>query len=161
MRPAGAETENLESRFVEWLKERRLPITRQRLLIAQLVLRSDGHPSVDALQRALDLVDERVATATIYRTLDLMVEAGLIAVHNFGDGRRRYEPMAAQSHHEHLVCRRCGQVVEFVNERLERMIRLVADEHNFLLERHRVEIHGLCAVCRGRDFEALSRHHQL
>lgn len=142
--------------FHRWLRDRRLPVTGQRTLVARLVLEATDHPSADAIRRELDRRGERVGSATVYRTLDLMLQAGCIAAHDFGDGHRRFEPMPAEARHEHLVCRRCGRVAEFVNERLERMLHLVADEHGFLPERHRVEIRGLCPDCRGRDPGALT-----
>jgi len=133
-----------------------MPMTRQRALVARAVFAAEDHPSAEAIRRELERRGERVGAATVYRTLDMLVEGGFVAAHDFGDGRRRFEPMPAQSRHEHLICRRCGRVVEFVTERLERMMRLVADEHGFVYERHRAEIHGLCADCRGRDLGALA-----
>jgi Fur family ferric uptake transcriptional regulator len=74
-----------------------------------------------------------------------------VRAHDFGEGFKRYEPMAAQADHEHLICERCGRVVEFQNERLERMLPIIADEHAFQHARHRVEIYGVCRECRRRD----------
>lgn len=151
------DTSALLEQFHRWLRERRLPVTRQRTLVAELVFAARDHPSAETIRRELDRRGEQVGTATIYRTLDLMLDAGCIAAHDFGDGRRRFEPMAAQTRHEHLICRRCGQVTEFRNAPLERMMQLVADEHGFLHERHRVEVHGLCPDCRGRDVGSLAK----
>ena len=89
-----------------------------------------------------------MGTATVYRTLEVLVESGLVRAHDFGEGFKRYEPMPAQAHHEHLICERCGRVVEFANERLERMLPILADEHGFQHQRHRVEIYGVCRDCR-------------
>ncbi|HUQ16089.1 MAG TPA: Fur family transcriptional regulator, partial [Gemmatimonadales bacterium] len=94
---------------------------------------------------------ERVGTATIYRTLDVLVRSGLVRAHDFGEGFKRYEPMPQQAHHEHLICLRCSKVVEFQNERLERMLPIIADEHAFQHSRHRVEIYGVCRDCRRRE----------
>jgi Fur family ferric uptake transcriptional regulator len=96
-----------------------------------------------------------VGTATVYRTLEVLVQSGLVRAHDFGEGFKRYEPMPAQAHHEHLICERCGRVVEFQNERLERMLPIIADEHGFQHERHRVEIYGVCRECRQRELGAL------
>lgn len=149
--PRSERPDDLLDRFTRYLRDRRLPLTRQRLEIARAVFESPDHPSVDRLQRALADRRIRVGTATVYRTLDLLVESGLVRAHDFGEGFRRFEPMSDRSRHEHLVCRRCGRADEFVNERLERMLEMIADEHQFLHQRHRVEIFGLCAECRGRD----------
>jgi Fur family ferric uptake transcriptional regulator len=151
MAPATTDAAPLLEEFHRWLRERRLPVTHQRTLVARLVLEARDHPSADAIRRELERRGERVGAATVYRTLDLMLQAGCVAAHDFGDGHRRFEPMPAAARHEHLICRRCGRVTEFINDRLERMLHLIADEHGFLPERHRVEIRGLCPDCRSRD----------
>jgi Fur family ferric uptake transcriptional regulator len=154
-RLARGEGAALLERFRRHLRDRHLPVTRQRDLIAQTVLTSDEHLSVDAIQKHLKELGERVGTATIYRTLDVLVRSGLVRAHDFGEGFKRYEPMPQQEHHEHLICLRCGRVVEFQNERLERMLPIIADEHAFQHQRHRVEVYGLCRECRHRDLGPL------
>src|SRR6185437_2342444 len=112
----------LLERFRRYLRDHRLPVTRQRALVAQTVLLAEDHLSVDGIRRRLREKGEQVGTATVYRTLDVLLESGLVRAHDFGEGFKRYEPMPAQAHHEHLICERCGRVVEFQNERLERML---------------------------------------
>jgi Fur family ferric uptake transcriptional regulator len=146
----------LLERFRRHLRDQHLPVTRQRDLIAQTVLTSDEHLSVETIQRRLKDQGERVGTATIYRTLDVLVRSGLVRAHDFGEGFKRYEPMPQQAHHEHLICLRCGKVVEFQNDRLERMLPIIADEHAFQHQRHRVEVYGLCRECRRRDLGPLA-----
>jgi Fur family ferric uptake transcriptional regulator len=155
-RLASAERRALLERFRGWLRDHRLPVTRQREVIAELVFASEEHLSVEAIRRALRERDEPVGVATVYRTLELLVSAGLVRAHEFGEGFRRFEPAAAQGDHEHLICVRCGRVVEFANERLERMLPIIADEHAFLHQRHRVEIFGTCRECRQRDLGSLT-----
>jgi len=150
-RLARGEGAALLDRFRRYLRDHRQPITRQRDLVAQVVLLADDHLSAEAIQRRLRDQGESVGTATVYRTLEKLVESGLVRAHDFGEGFRRYEPMAAQADHEHLICERCGRVVEFQNERLERMLPILADEHGFQHARHRVEIYGICRECRQRD----------
>lgn len=142
-----AEGAALLERFRRHLRDHRQPITRQRDLIARVVLLSEDHLSVDAIRRQLKETGERVGTATVYRTLDLLVQSGLVRAHEFGEGFKRYEPMPGQDDHEHLICERCGRVVEFANERLERMLPVLADEHGFQHRRHRVEVYGVCHAC--------------
>ena len=91
----------------------------------------------------------------MYRTLELLVESGLIRLHEFGDGFRRYEGAAPQGSHGHLVCSACGGVEEFTTERLERMLPIIADEHQFRYRTHRVELHGTCRDCQRRALEGL------
>jgi Fur family ferric uptake transcriptional regulator len=145
----------LLERFRRFLRDHRLPITRQRDLIAQTVLLAEDHLSVEGIRRRLREKGERVGTATVYRTLEVLLESGLVRAQDFGEGFKRYEPMPAQAHHEHLICERCGRVVEFQNERLERMLPVIADEHGFQHDRHRVEIYGVCRECRQRELAPL------
>jgi Fur family ferric uptake transcriptional regulator len=145
----------LLDRFRRFLRDHRLPVTRQRDLIAQTVLLADDHLSVEGIRRRLRDKGERVGIATVYRTLDVLLDSGLVRAHDFGEGFKRYEPMPAQAHHEHLICQRCGRVVEFQNERLERMLLVIADEHAFQHDRHRVEIYGVCRQCRQRELASL------
>jgi len=147
-------TELLE-RFRRWLREQRLPVTRQRDVVAELVFASDEHLPVGAIASRLRESGERVGTATIYRTLDLLVRAGLVRANEFGQRFQRFEPAAGAGDHEHLVCIRCGRVVEFANERLERMLPSIADEHAFRHQRHRVEIFGTCRECLQRELGGL------
>jgi Fur family transcriptional regulator, ferric uptake regulator len=148
---ARAEGAALLDRFRRYLRDHRLPVTRQRDLVARIVFLSEDHPSVDAIIRRLRERNEAVGTATVYRTLEVLVESGLVRAHDFGEGFKRYEPVSAQAHHEHLICERCGNVVEFQNERLERMLPSIADEHAFQHSRHRVEIYGVCRDCLRRE----------
>jgi Fur family ferric uptake transcriptional regulator len=145
----------LLERFRRHLREHHQPVTRQRDLVAQVVLRSDDHLSVDGIRRELKQQGEQVGLATVYRTLDLLVESGLVRAHEFGEGFRRYEPITTQAGHEHLICERCGRVVEFANERLERMLPVLADEQGFQHQRHRVEIYGVCRECRQQELGPL------
>ncbi len=145
----------LLDRFQRYLRTRRLPVTTQRIAIARAVFEAEEHLSVEALEKKLKQGGIRVGTATVYRTLDSLVESGLLRAHDFGEGFRRFEPVTDALPHEHLVCVRCGSVQEFQNERLERMIPLIADEFQFLHQRHRIEIYGTCRSCRSRDLGSL------
>ena len=155
MRLSKEQSAELLERFRRWLRDHRLPVTRQRDSIATALFGADGHLSAEALERKLRDAGHRIGTATVYRTLDVLVEAGLARAHDFGEGVRRFEPDAGNSDHGHFVCSRCGAVTEFTDERLDRIIGFVADEHGFLLHRHRVELHGLCRDCQRRDLAPL------
>lgn len=155
--PEDAAGKELVERFRAWLRDRHLPITRQRDLVARAVFSGGGHLSVDGIQRRLRGLGHRVGTATIYRSLDVLVQCGLVRAHDFGEGFKRYEPMLSPGQHGHLICARCGNVTEFSTERLERALAIVADEHGFQHQRHRVELHGLCRACREADIGAIVR----
>lgn len=145
---ASGEGAALLERFRRYLRDHRQPVTRQRDRVAEVLLSSDDHLSVGQIRSQLRADGEPVGLATIYRTLDLLVQSGLVRAHDFGQGYRRFEPMPEQAHHEHLICVRCGKVEEFAHERLERMLPIIADEYGFQPERHRVEIYGVCRDCQ-------------
>jgi Fur family transcriptional regulator, ferric uptake regulator len=145
----------LLERFRRHLRERRLPVTRQRLAVAGAVFTSDDHPSVDELERRVKSAGTEIGTATLYRTVQVLLESGLVRERDFGEGRKRYEPVTGAPVHDHLICERCGTVAEFSNDRLERMLKMTADEHRFLYGSHRVDVRGVCAACRSRDLETL------
>jgi Fur family ferric uptake transcriptional regulator len=154
-RLTSAEAADLLARFQGYLRDHRQPVTRQRDLVATTLFTSPEHLSAEALHRKLTEHGERVGVATVYRALDLLTRSGLVRVHEFGDGSRRYEGATPQGSHGHLVCVQCGGVEEFTNERMERMLPIIADEHHFRYERHRVELHGTCRDCQRRALETL------
>ena len=135
--------------FLAYLRDHNLPVTAQRQAIAEVVLCSDRHVSADDIERELWARGAAVGTATIYRTLDVMVRSGLVVERDFGEGFRRFEPARDEPNHEHLICTVCGRVVEFRDERLDRMTMLIAEQHDFVRSRHKLVIEGVCGVCRG------------
>lgn len=154
-RLTSAEGTALLERFRRYLRDHHQPVTRQRDYVAHTVFLSDEHLSVEEIRRKLKERGEQVGTATVYRTLELLLESGLVRAHDFGEGFRRYEAMPSQARHEHLICTRCGRVIEFTNELLERMLPVIADEHAFHHQRHRVEIYGVCRECRRQELGGL------
>ncbi len=155
--PDAATANDLLERFRRWLRDRHLPVTRQRDVVAQAIFSSPGHPSVEDVERVLRDRGIRVGTATVYRSLDVLLESGLVRAHDFGEGFKRYEAVRSTEQNGHLICSRCGRVTEFSMERFERILPIVADEHGFQHHRHRVEIHGLCRACRDADLSLLAR----
>ena len=136
--------------FLAYLRDHNLPVTAQRQAIAEVVLCSDRHVSADEIEQELWARGAAVGTATIYRTLDVMVRSGLVVERDFGEGFRRFEPARDEPNHEHLICTVCGRVVEFREERLERMTMLLAEQHDFDRQRHKLVIEGVCGRCRSR-----------
>jgi len=125
-------------------------VTTQREQVAEVLFAAGGHQSVEDIEKLLRGRDLHVGKATIYRTLDLLADSGMIIERDFGEGFRRYERVPGHPHHEHLICLRCGKVVEFQNDRLERMKALIADEYGFQHSHHRLEIYGVCRECQQR-----------
>lgn len=134
--------------FQAYLREHNLPVTAQRLAIAEVLIASSSHLSAEEIAQELVGRGERAGTATVYRTLDLLVRSGLVVERDFGEGFRRFEPARDVPHHEHLLCTECGGVTEFRDERLERMTTIIAEAHDFARQRHRLVIQGVCGRCR-------------
>jgi Fur family ferric uptake transcriptional regulator len=127
--------------------EKGLRITEQRKVIARVLGDSDDHPDVEKLHERAAAVDPGISIATVYRTVRLFEEAGILERHDFGDGRARYEA-AAETHHDHLIDVETGNVIEFVDEELEELQRRIATRLGFRLVDHRMELYG---VSVGRD----------
>ena len=136
------------SQFRTFLRQHNLPVTQQRLAIAGVVFASDRHLSVEEVSNDVAAQGENAGTATVYRTLDLLVKSGLVVERDFGEGFRRFEPARGIPHHEHLLCTVCGRVDEFRDERLERMTTIIAESHGYSRQRHRLVIYGVCADCQ-------------
>jgi Fur family ferric uptake transcriptional regulator len=134
-------------RFREFLHECNHPVTPQRLRVAEILFGTHDHISADEIVQRLKVGRDTVGKATVYRTLDLLLKAGLIREHDFGEGIRRYEPCPERPHHEHLVCTRCGKVIEFESAEFEQLQADVASLHRFQPSHHKVEIYGRCEEC--------------
>ncbi|MEL6547475.1 MAG: Fur family transcriptional regulator [Myxococcota bacterium] len=122
--------------------ERGLRMTDQRRVIARVVSSSDDHPDVDTVYRRSNDLDSRISIATVYRTLRLFEDAGILQRHDFGDGRARYEELVDREHHDHLIDVETGNVIEFHDEELEALKARVAERHGFELVDHRLELYA-------------------
>ncbi|RVQ69521.1 transcriptional repressor [Croceicoccus ponticola] len=122
--------------------ERGLRITEQRRIIARVLSDSEDHPDVERLHERASAIDPRISIATVYRTVRLFEEAGILDRHDFGDGRARYEA-SPEAHHDHLIDVETGKVVEFVDPELEALQRQIAERLGFRLVDHRMELYGV------------------
>jgi len=145
-------------RFRAWMGERNLPLTPQRLAVADLLLGSERDLSAEELIAVLAKQGLKVGTATVYRTIDVLLESGCLAERDRGEGFRRFEPVRALPHLEQLLCTVCGRVEEFRDAALERMTHRVADERGFARERHRLVIYGTCGACRSAGESPAAEH---
>lgn len=119
-----------------------LRITEQRRVIAKVLSESDDHPDVEMLHQRASTIDAGISIATVYRTVRLFEEAGILDRHDFGDGRARYEP-APEAHHDHLIDIESGKVVEFVDPEIEALQRQIAEKLGYRLVDHRMELYGV------------------
>ncbi len=117
-------------------------MTEQRRVIARVLEAATDHPDVEELYRRASAIDPKISIATVYRTVKLFEDAGVIAKHDFGAGRSRYEPIPDE-HHDHLIDLRTGQVIEFRNEEIERLQQTMAERLGFRLVDHRLELYGI------------------
>ena len=115
-------------------------MTEQRKVIANIIGSSDDHPSVEEVYARANKVDPRISIATVYRTVKLLEEEGIITRHEFGGNRSRYETQAEQ-HHDHLIDIRTGKVIEFVSEEIEKLQERIAKEYGYKLVDHRLELY--------------------
>ena len=154
MRFSMNDTNASQRLFRRYLKDQGLPHTRQREVVAQVVFASEGHLSVEDLERRLREMGHRIGKATIYRTLDLLVRSRLVVEHDFGEGFKRYEHrLSREPVHEHLICLECGRVIEFESWEVQDVRARVTQRHGFRAARHKLEIYGLCRQCQEEGVE--------
>ena len=138
--------------FRVWIKDQGLKATAQRDDIAQVFFSAQRHISVEELYSEVRQINSRVGYATVYRTLKLLKECGLAEERHFADGQARFENVESERHHDHIICERCGLIVEFEQPRIEELQKEVAQQYGFVATTHKMEIYGICQECReGRD----------
>ncbi len=117
-------------------------LTEQRKIIAKVMSTSDDHPDVDELYNRVSKIDEKISIATVYRTVKLFEEAGILAKHEFKGGKARYEEIS-ESHHDHLIDVKTGEIIEFVDDEIEKLQKKVADKYGYDLVDHKLELYGV------------------
>ena len=135
------------------VKRSGLRMTRQRRVIAEVIIELEGHVNIEELYDAVRKRNQNIGYATVYRTLKLLREVGIVSSTQFGEGPARYESNVAREHHDHLVCQHCGLIVEFENEEIEALQLEVARSHGMSLTDHTMELYGRCLdreACEGR-----------
>jgi Fur family ferric uptake transcriptional regulator len=131
-----------KSKLEQICVEKGLKMTEQRRVIARVLSEASDHPDVEAVHRRATAIDSNISIATVYRTVRLFEEAGILAKHDFGDGRARYEE-TPQEHHDHLIDIQSGKVVEFHNDEIEELQRRIAEKAGYRLVGHRLELYGV------------------
>ena len=122
-------------------KEKGVRLTEQRKLIAKVMSDSANHPDVDELHKKVGKLDSKISIATVYRTVKLFEEAGIVSKHDFKGNKSRYE-QASEEHHDHLIDINSGEITEFVNEEIEKLQKQVAEKLGYRLVDHRLELYG-------------------
>jgi Fur family transcriptional regulator, ferric uptake regulator len=132
----------MPSRLEKLCQTKGLKMTEQRRVIARVLSESEDHPDVEQLHKRAVAIDPHISIATVYRTVKLFEDAGILERHDFRDGRSRYEE-APEAHHDHLIDIQSGSVIEFRNEEIETLQKRVAEELGFELVDHRLELYGV------------------
>ena len=122
--------------------EKGMRMTEQRRVIARVLSEAHDHPDVEELHRRAHAVDPHISIATVYRTVRLLEESGIITRHDFRDGRSRYEEQR-ESHHDHLIDLKTGQVIEFVDKEIEQLQEAIAKRLGYRLVEHRLELYAV------------------
>ena len=131
----------------EYMTSRGFKLTRPRRRVVEKLLEVKGHVSADELFDLLRKDKEDVSRATVYRTLSIVSQSGLVDGHDFDGGRRVYEPMVGRAHHDHLFCISCGKVIEFEEDAIERLQEAVVARYRFTPVYHSHKIFGYCENC--------------
>jgi len=149
-----------EEAFRAYLRTRGLKYTPERRLIFHGVMQNEQHFEADQLLMDLRAANKRVAKATIYRTLPLLVECGIIKQVQFGEKQTRYEHTYGHAPHDHMVCLRCRRIIEFDSSKVRKLVSCLATAQRFLVASHRFQILGLCAECRPGEIAVKDRHNR-
>ena len=140
--------QKLLNRFKEALKKEGLKYTPQRTAVLEEIIKDKGHRESEEIYLALKKRGKHVSRATVYRTMDILVNNGFARKMNLGDGRARYESKVNSPHHDHLVCMDCGLIVEFMDQKIEDLQDEIAIQYEFQLKRHIHQLFGLCKKCQ-------------
>ena len=117
-------------------------LTDQRKIIAKVMSESDDHPDVDELYKRVSKIDTKISIATVYRTVKILEEAGILMKHDFKAGKARYEQIL-EGHHDHLINVKTGEIIEFVDEEIEMLKKKVAEKYVYKLVDHKLELYGV------------------
>tara|TARA_B100001250_G_scaffold262774_1_gene226427 strand:- start:35 stop:445 length:411 start_codon:yes stop_codon:yes gene_type:complete len=117
-------------------------LTEQRKIIAKIMSESQDHPDVDELYKRASAIDRKISIATVYRTVKLFEESGIVTKHDFKGGKARYEELN-ESHHDHLIDIKTGEIIEFVDDEIEKLQKKVADKYGYKLVDHKLELYGI------------------
>ncbi len=146
------EYEKLLSYFKALLKKNDLKFTQQRELILETLYNLDEHPTPEELYNLIQSnhPDLKIGIATVYRTLQLLEDHDIVTSISFGTQGKKYE-LGAKAHHDHMICTECGDIIEFVDEEIEKRQHMIADELGFKMQNHSMQIYGICKNCQSKQ----------
>lgn len=147
----------LRSDLDAYMTRRGLRSTGQRRLIIETFFSSMDHLTIDQLLEKVHEKDPRIGYATVYRTMKMLSEGGIVNEHHFGDGAARFELADEEAHHDHLICEECGRITEFEEPAIEELQARVAERHGFVVTRHKHELYGHCHDPKNCPYRQLAR----
>ena len=136
-----------EKSFSDFLEKKDLKLTSQRNTILHQAIHADGHFSAEKLLELSKKADRTISKATVYRTLTLLKESKILEEQDFGDGKKLYERAQGRKHHDHFICVRCGKIIEFENDHIEKLQDAEARHHDFKVVYHSLKLFGFCKNC--------------
>ena len=136
-----------EETFSKFLEQKDLKLTSQRRTILREAIHAKGHFSADELLEFSKKADPTISKATVYRTLALLKEGKILEEHDFGEGHKLYERATGRKHHDHFVCVKCGRIIEFENDHIEKLQDSEAKRHTFKVVYHSLKLFGFCKSC--------------
>jgi len=145
---APMKTAELLRRVREEARRQGVRWTNQRQVIVETFLICGEHITVEELHQRVRAIDRSVSAATVYRTVNMLVDMGVANKGNFGSGSASFEVAVGKAHHDHLVCQSCGAIVEFNHPQIEALQDEIAAKHGFALDHHRMELYGICTACQ-------------
>lgn len=154
------EHDSLTSRLNQYLAKHQLKSTRQREVILDvLCAHKQQHVGIEKVWEEARKINPQIGYATVYRTLMLLVEAGLAQQRHFSSGQSLFE-LATEDHHDHLICTECGKIFEFENDTIESLQERIAKKFSFHLTSHKMELYGICLACRRKTVETHAAQHK-
>jgi len=141
------DVERLRAQLDAYILKRGFRHTDQRRLIIDAFFQQTDHITIDELYAKVRALDPRIGHATVYRTMKMLVDSGIVQAHEFGDGFTRYELDDERAHHDHLICLECGSITEFEEPIIEELQERVASRYGFVVKAHKHELYGVCRLC--------------
>lgn len=139
----------LKVRYNRYIQENQLKSSKRRDLIFEYILGIQGHFTIDTIYQEMIKIDPGIGIATIYRTVRLFVDCGILVEQAFGEKKGWFEIIDLMNeHHDHMICKLCGKIIEFQSKAIEKGKQQIADEHRFIIHSHKLEIYGLCSSCQ-------------
>ena len=139
---------DLLNKFRDILMDKGLKLTPQRRAILEEISKDNGHRECEEIYLSIRQNKKNVSRATVYRTMDFLVQNDIVRKLELGDGRARYESKIDSPHHDHLICTSCGKIVEYMDQKIEDIQEEIAKKYDFTLERHIHQLFGLCKKCQ-------------